>query len=74
MGKPVIAFPSCSNFNEMSKANLAEFCAPIYLWPNLINSLRDRIIREEYFKKIDIYKKKYLDEDLIDISWENIFN
>ncbi len=74
MGKPVIAFPNCSNFNEMSKANLAEFCAPIYLWSNLINSLRDRMIRKEYLKRIDIYKKKYLNEDLIDISWKNIVN
>ena len=72
MGKPVIAYPSSANQIEMNKAGLGEFCAPLSLWPNLLNSLRDPKIRRDYILKILKYKKSFLDEKLIDKKWNDL--
>ena len=70
MEKPVLAYPSSANKLEMEKAGVGEFCAPIDLWPKLINLLKNPEIRKDYISRIVEYKRIFLSDKYIDSKWK----
>ena len=72
MEKPVIAYPSSANKLEMERARVGEFCAPIDLWPRLINLLKNPEIRKEYISRIIEYKRNFLSDQHLDSKWKDL--